>query len=160
MAAIALIPSVLISCRTGEASPPPTPPRAISQPVMLVPITAPMMTASAWRSFIIMEFTKPTAMTLVADEDWITAVTPAPSKMPLSGVPDSLYRISSSLLPATFFRLSPISDIPYRNSATPPRSLTTSVIFIFPPSARFLLALPERPHHAKPSLQANYIMRI
>ena len=32
------------------------------------------------------EFTKPTTMTLVAEDDWITAVTPVPSKMPLSGV--------------------------------------------------------------------------
>ena len=110
IAVMALIPSVLIRARAGEL--PPTPPRQISQPVILVPTTAPMITESACRSFIIMEFTKPTAITLVADEDWITAVTPVPSKMPLSGVPESLYRISSSLLPATFFRLLPISDIP------------------------------------------------
>ena len=59
------------------------------QPVMLVPMTAPMMMAMAWRSFIMAELTKPTTMTLVAEEDWITAVTPVPSKMPLSGVEDS-----------------------------------------------------------------------
>ena len=49
-------------------------------------MTAPMMIAIAWRSFIIAELTKPTTITLVADEDWITAVTPVPSKMPLSGL--------------------------------------------------------------------------
>ena len=58
-------------------------------PVMLVPITAPMIMAMAWRSFIMAELTKPTTITLVADEDWITAVTPVPSKMPLSGLLES-----------------------------------------------------------------------
>ena len=62
------------------------PDKQIIQPVMLVPITAPMIIAMAWRSFIMAEFTKPTTMTLVAEDDWITAVTPVPSKMPLSGV--------------------------------------------------------------------------
>ena len=36
-----------------------------------------------------------TTMALVALEDWMTAVTPNPSKMPLKGVLDSRYRISS-----------------------------------------------------------------
>ena len=107
------------------------PERQIIQPVILVPMIAPMIMAMAWRSFIMAEFTKPTTMTLVAEEDWITAVTPAPSKMPLSGVEESRYRISSSLLPATFFSPSPISDIPYRNIATPPRSNTKSKSSIF-----------------------------
>ena len=101
------------------------------QPVMLVPTIAPMMTAMAWRTFIMPELTKPTTMTEVAEEDWMTAVTPAPSSMPLSGVPESLYRISSSLLPATFFSPSPISDMPKRNRATPPRSVMTLEIPMF-----------------------------
>ena len=32
------------------------------------------------------ELTKPTTITDVADEDWITAVTPVPSRIPLIGV--------------------------------------------------------------------------
>ena len=81
----ALRDSVLSSCSAGDALPD-TPDRQIIHPVMLVPMTAPMITAIAWRSFIMAEFTKPTTITLVADEDWITAVTPVPSKMPLNGV--------------------------------------------------------------------------
>lgn len=42
---------------------------AIIQPVMLVPIIAPLTTARAWVSFIMPEFTKPTAITEVAEDD-------------------------------------------------------------------------------------------
>ena len=45
------------------------------------------MTEMAWFSFMTPELTKPTAMTEVAEEDWITAVTPAPSSIPRTGVP-------------------------------------------------------------------------
>ena len=58
------------------------------QPVMLVPISAPWMTLSACWVFIMPELTKPTNMTEVADDDWITAVTPAPSRSPFTGVPE------------------------------------------------------------------------
>ena len=92
---------------------------------MLVPTMAPMMTVMAWRTFIMPELTKPTTMTEVAEEDWMIAVTPAPSSSPRSGVLESLYSSSSSLLPATFLRPSPISDMPNRNSATPPKSVIT-----------------------------------
>lgn len=64
--------------------------RQIIQPVTLVPISAPRMTDIACLTFIIPEFTKPTAMTEVAEDDCITAVTAVPSSTPLSGVPDSL----------------------------------------------------------------------
>ena len=84
-AATALRDSVLRSSRAEDA-PSESSDRQMIQPVMLVPMTAPMMIAMAWRSFIMAELTKPTTMTLVAEEDWITAVTPVPSKMPLSGV--------------------------------------------------------------------------
>lgn len=56
------------------------------------------------------------------------AVTTVPSRSPFRGVLVSLYKISSSLLPATFFRLSPISDIPYKNRATPLSNDKTIVI--------------------------------
>ena len=47
------------------------------------------MIAMACSSFIMPEFTKPTTITDVAEEDWITAVTPVPSSSPFTGVPDS-----------------------------------------------------------------------
>ena len=74
------------------------------------------------------EFTKPTTMTEVADEDCMTAVTPAPSSRPLRGVPESLKRMSSIWLPATFFRPSPMRPMPKRNSAMPPSRLIKSEI--------------------------------
>ena len=74
------------------------------------------------------EFTKPTTITVVADEDWIIAVTISPSNIPFAGVFVSLYKIVSNLLPPTFLRLSPISDIPYKNSDTPQRSLNIDEI--------------------------------
>jgi len=42
------------------------------------------------------ELTKPTTITEVAEEDWITAVTPVPSRTPLMGVLVRLYNTSSS----------------------------------------------------------------
>ena len=80
---------------------------------------APMMIPMACFSFIIPEFTKPITITVVAEDDCITLVTPVPSATPLRGVLVILYRKASSLLPATDFRPSPISDIPNKNSATP-----------------------------------------
>ena len=105
--------------------PPPILERQIIQPVMLVPIIAPMTTPIAWRTFIMPELTKPTTITDVAEDDWITAVTPVPSNIPFKGVLERRNRISSSLLPATFFRLSPMSAMPNRNSAMPPKSSST-----------------------------------
>lgn len=40
-----------------------------SQPVIVVPILAPMMTPIAWERFIKPAFTNPTTMTVVAEED-------------------------------------------------------------------------------------------
>ena len=68
------------------------------------------------------EFTKPTTITEVAEEDWMTAVTPVPSSSPRMGVPDSRYSTSSNLFPATFFSPSPMRFMPKRKRATPPRS--------------------------------------
>ena len=55
---------------------------AMSCPVMVVPMLAPMMIHTACRSVIMPELTKPTTMTVVAEEDWMTAVMPAPTATP------------------------------------------------------------------------------
>ena len=65
------------------------PPRLRSHAVTVVPTFAPMMTLMAWRSVISPEFTKPTTIADVAEDDWITAVTAVPSSTPLSGVLES-----------------------------------------------------------------------
>ena len=59
-------------------------------PVILVPILAPMIILMPCITFIIPEFTKPTTITEVAEEDWMIAVTPAPSKIPFTGLLVSL----------------------------------------------------------------------
>ena len=91
-------------------------------PVMLVPSIAPSTIPMACLTFIIPELTKPTTITDVADEDWMTAVTIVPRRMPFGVFPASLNSIISILLPATFLRESPMTDIPNRNMATPPNN--------------------------------------
>ena len=98
---------------------------------MLVPMFAPIMIPIACETFIMPEFTNPTTITVVAEDDWIIAVTPAPKSIPLSGVFVRRYKTGSNLFPATRFRPSPISDIPNKNSATPLKSNKIDVIPIF-----------------------------
>ena len=59
------------------------PARLSSHAVTVVPTLAPMMTLMACRSVISPELTKPTTITVVADELWITAVTPRPVRKPV-----------------------------------------------------------------------------
>ena len=74
-------------------------PAETNQPVMVVPIFAPMITLIACVRFISPAFTKPTTITVVAEELWIIAVTNAPSAMPIS-----LFCVSTSRI---FFILEP-----------------------------------------------------
>ena len=108
----------------------PTLARLRIQPVAVVPMLAPMMMAMAWGSCMMPEFTKPTTITVVAEEDWITAVTKAPSSTPLSGVEVRRPRVVSSLPPATFFRESPMRDMPKRKKARPPSRVMMEARFI------------------------------
>ena len=62
--------------------PPSKPVRLRIQAVTVVPTLAPMMTPMAWRRESRPEFTKPTTMTVVAEELWMTAVTPRPVRKP------------------------------------------------------------------------------
>ena len=80
--------------------------------VIVVPILAPMMMPTACCSFMMPELTKPTTMTVVADEDWITAVTPAPTSTALNGLFVSFSRMLSNFPPLTFASPSPSIVIP------------------------------------------------
>ena len=95
-------------------------------PVMVVPILAPMMIHTACFSVIMPELTKPTTITVVAEELWITAVTPIPVKNPniLREVsfPNKILR----LLPALFSREAPIRFMPNKNRLSPPNKVNTS----------------------------------
>ena len=78
--------------------------RAMSWPVMVVPILAPMMIHTACFSVIMPELTKPTTMTVVAEEDWMTAVMPAPTRMPRKRLEVSRSRMPFMRLPAAASR--------------------------------------------------------
>lgn len=69
------------------------------QLVTVVPMFAPMMTPAACESRMMPELTKPTTITVVADEDWIIAVTPAPSSTAFNLAFVRLSRMLSSLPP-------------------------------------------------------------
>ena len=72
--------------------------------------------------------TKPTTMTVVALDDWMTAVTSMPRKKPLSGL--SVRRASNCCRrpPACFSSALPITSIPNKNSAKPPSRENTAKI--------------------------------
>ena len=78
--------------------------RAMSWPVMVVPMLAPMMIHTAWRRVIMPELTKPTTMTVVAEEDWMTAVMPAPTSTPRTRLAVSFSRMCFIRLPAAASR--------------------------------------------------------
>ena len=106
------------------------PERLRIQLVTVVPTLLPMMMPMAWCSSMMPLLTKPTTITVVALEDWITAVTPRPRKKPLSGLSVSLLRIFCSWPPACFSRALPMMSMPNRNRARPPRSEKTLKIVI------------------------------
>ena len=100
--------------------------RLSSQAVMVVPMLAPMMTPTVCPSAMMPEFTRPTSMTVTAEEDWITAVTSAPSSIPFTGLAVMLRRMPSSLPPASFSRPWDMTFMPYRKNARPPPSVSRS----------------------------------
>ena len=86
----------------------------------MVPTLEPMITPMACRRVIMPELTKPTTITVVAEEDWITAVAAIPSKKPLGMVLLIRARMVCSLPPASRSRDLPMVSIPKRNRARPP----------------------------------------
>ena len=63
-----------------------------------------MMIHTAWRRVIMPELTKPTTMTVVAEEDWMTAVMPAPTSTPRTRLAVSFSRMCFIRLPAAASR--------------------------------------------------------
>ena len=86
--------------------------RAMSWPVMVVPMLAPMMIHTACRRVIMPELTKPTTITVVAEEDWITAVITAPTRTPRNRLEVSRSRMRFIRLPAAASRPELIICIP------------------------------------------------
>ena len=71
-----------------------------------------MMIHTACFSVIMPELTKPTTMTVVAEEDWMTAVMPAPTRMPRKRLEVSRSRMPFMRLPAAASRPAPIICMP------------------------------------------------
>ena len=68
-------------------------PRRRIWPVIVVPMFAPIITATPCVSRMMPALTKPTTMTDVAEELWMTAVTTAPSNTPLKRLFVSFSRV-------------------------------------------------------------------
>ncbi len=95
------------------------------KPVTVVPMLAPIMMGVACIRVIIPAFTKPSTMTVVAEELWITAVTAVPIPTPTNFLFDILSNIFRSLLPATASRLRPKAFIAMRKTPRPPKKSNT-----------------------------------
>ena len=95
--------------------------------VTVVPILAPMTMDTACFRFSTPAPIRATVRTMVAVELWITAVTSAPVRTPITTFPVTFSSTRFSAAPELFFRPSPISSMPYRNRASPPRSCTMAL---------------------------------
>ena len=98
--------------------------------VIVVPILEPIITPIACDNFIIPELTKPTSITVTADEDCIAAVTPAPNTKLFRGLEVIFFKILSNRPPAIFSKPEDIIVIPYRKNASPPHSVNNENISI------------------------------
>lgn len=70
--------------------------------VTVVPMFEPMMTPMVCPSSMMPELTRPTSMTVIAEEDWIAMVMPMPSKRALKRFEVMERKIRSSLPPTIF----------------------------------------------------------
>ena len=73
--------------------------------VMVVPMLEPMITPMVWPISMTPEFTRPTSITVMAEEDWMAMVMPAPRRRLLKGLEVMRFSRRSSLPPAIFSRL-------------------------------------------------------
>ena len=108
-----------------------TPIRVRIHAVIVVPILEPMITAMLLPMDIMPELTRPTSITVTAEEDWIAAVTPIPKISPINRLEVSFLRPPSSLPPAIRSRPPESIFIPYRKKAKPPKSVMIEKKSIF-----------------------------
>ena len=73
--------------------------------VSVVPMLEPMITPMVWPISMTPEFTRPTSITVMAEEDWMAMVMPAPRRRLLKGLEVMRLSSRSSLPPAIFSRL-------------------------------------------------------
>ena len=96
------------------------PVRLSSHEVSVVPILAPIITLTACERVIRPEFTNPTTITVVAEDDCMTAVTPAPRSTAFKRLSVRRSNIRSRRPPDILVSPSPIICIPYRKKDRPP----------------------------------------
>ena len=106
------------------------PARLRNHAVTVVPMLAPIMMLIACFSVMRPELTKPTTITVVAEELCITAVTPRPVRSPASLPAVSFSRRDRSCPPARRSRACPIRLMPNRNRLSPPIKVSASKTFI------------------------------
>ena len=110
--------------------------------VTVVPILAPIMIPIALRNFNTPALTKPTTITVVAEELCIAAVTTKPNSSPLKTLLVIFSRVFSNRPPDSFSNPDPSVVIPYKNSASPPAKLimlkTFSIYSHLSPSCSFI----------------------
>ena len=80
--------------------------------VSVVPISEPKITPIVCPRSMMPELTKPTSITVIADDDWIAIVMIDPIANPLNGLSVALRSNLSSLPPAVFLSESDKSFIP------------------------------------------------
>ena len=83
-----------------------------SQAVSVVPMLEPIMTPGVCAMFIRPELTRPTSMTVTAEDDWTATVMPAPRARLFSGLEVMRLRACSSLPPAIRSRPEDMTCIP------------------------------------------------
>ena len=106
------------------------PDRLRIQEVRVVPMLAPKMMWRVWEKSMMPELTRPTIMTVVAEEDWMAMVMTAPMTRLMRGLAVIFFSSSSSLPPAIFSRLPDMTFMPKRKKARPPMRVMTEKIFI------------------------------
>ena len=98
------------------------PVRLKRQAVRVVPTFEPIIIPKVSQKFTIPEFTSPTSITVIAEEDCIAMVTPAPKKKLKNWFLVTFLRVCSSAPPVRFSRPPERVVIPYRKKARPPKS--------------------------------------
>ena len=106
-----------------------------SHAVSVVPTLEPIIIPTDCSIVIIPELTSPTNITVVAEDDWIAIVIPAPSSKLLNTLSVIDLSSFSSLPPA--IRSSPVDMIliPYRKNASPPATIISEKISILSPNS-------------------------
>ena len=109
------------------------PERLVIHAVSVVPMLAPKMMLMVWLNCMMPELTRPTSMTVVAEDDCTAMVMTAPRTMLIQGLAVIFRSISSRRPPAIFSRLPDMTFMPKRKKVSPPMRVMTEKISMSPP---------------------------